>query len=199
MQKRFIFLAILIFMAVLFILGHPERGFTAYDGNLPANTTKIASAPAMIRENQRALKDDGIVNAGRVASDSIEDIRGVYLSCIASTPSTAILASNSASLQLGTATGTYHLIFEGAAVASETASNPGYGQTFTHIVGVRVGTTTEILGNARIYYPDPNIAGTALWRVNIATSATRGEITTTASGPIGAIWELWARKRASTW
>ncbi len=38
----------------------------AFDGTRPASSDYIAEAPALIQENQRALKDDQIVNAGKL-------------------------------------------------------------------------------------------------------------------------------------
>lgn len=39
----------------------------AYDGTKPAVTSYIADAPAELQENFRALKDDAIVNAGKLS------------------------------------------------------------------------------------------------------------------------------------
>lgn len=190
----FVMLAVFAaFVFASFFQASPASG--AYDGSLPADNSKVASGPQMIRENNRALKDDGIVNAGRVASETVEDFRGVKMSCIASTTSTALLSSSSAPLNVGTATGTYLIIFEGNATASSTGAN--LGQSFVYWISVRVGTTTEIIGTPpRMYFPDP---GTELWKVNVASGSSKGEVVLTVSGPVGAYWEGYARKRKATW
>jgi len=48
----------------------------AFNANLPANTEYIADAPAEIRENFRALKEDAIVNAGTVSGLSTGNASG---------------------------------------------------------------------------------------------------------------------------
>jgi hypothetical protein len=203
MDKRLTALAIFLFIATLFILGHPEAGFSAYDAALPADNSKIASGPAMIRENFRALKEDAIVNAGKLASQTatelLEEARGVYLSCVASTTATAMLTASGAYYNVGTATGVYNIVIEGSAVASETGDYPGYGTTLTYFFGVRVGTTTELLFSGDPLHAYSRDSDAALWSVAIATSTTRGEITTVASGPVGAVWEFYARKRGASW
>lgn len=163
-------------LCIVALVWQPGEVSGAYDGTLPADNSKIASAPAMIRENMRALKDDGIVNARAIASYSVTEVMGETFTCVASTTSTAMLNATGTALIVGTATGTYTVFAMGATTPVATAP---YSWGLISTYKIKVATTTEILGDYTTI-PDYD-SDTVLWNIGIATSSTRGQVIQTAS------------------
>lgn len=179
--------AVCVAMAVLFSCSIPVSG--AYDATLPADNSKIASAPAMIRENMRALKDDGITNAQRVASWTPVQIGPERFWCVASTTSTNLLNATGTHLNVGTTTGTYNVFFMADATATITKNLTPFGMTGGYTV--YVATTTELVGSTGSPWSvDASVSQTSTWTVGIATSSTRGQIIMNAQGEIGASWTM---------
>lgn len=182
MFKRFLLLFLLISAL-------SPTCFGAFDGTKPLGTTPIASYPPIIRENLRALKDDAIVNAGRIASLTPVQIGGEFFSCVASTTSTAFYNSSGTVLLLGSATGTHNLIVQVS--NNQNGTSTAYLPfSCTKFFSVWVATTTEILG--RVKDIRDTYSTSLIWDVGIATSTTRGQITFTAScaAPLGSLWIL---------
>jgi hypothetical protein len=63
-----------VLLCIVLVLFAIQTLFAGFDPALPASSTIIASYPAIIREQLRALKDDGIVNAGLLASATLESL-----------------------------------------------------------------------------------------------------------------------------
>ena len=170
---------LLLFLLLFFV---SAGCWAAYDGTKPAGTTPVASSPALIRENFRALKDDALVNAGRLASYTPVEVMGELFSCVASTTSTVMLNSSGTNLLLGTATGTHKLLCLTSISEDTTGSANPFGAKYSF--SVWVATTTEVLGKICSEKSTTN----QNFNMGIATSTTRGEIIFTASGTIGPTW-----------
>ena len=182
MKRIFLFLFLALMSSV---------AWAAYDGTKPTGQTPIASYPPIIKENLRALKDDALVNAGRVASLTVDDLYGFPMSCYASTTSTEIVASAGQKFTLDTATGTVQFWIYGQAVATDSQNNLSLGVYLQQTA--RIGTSVVLLnGPLTVYWGDTSQL--ANWRLNV-TAASNGQITCVASSTIGTNWQIYCFKR----
>lgn len=174
---------------LLLMLLVTASAFAAYDASKPADDGDVASGPEEIRENMRALKEDGIVNAGTLASYTYAQIvgaaAGTALSCIASTTSAEMITSGNGRFTSGTATGAA-LIYAWFSATATQSQNFESAQ-FRFWIPMKIATTTELSFIRKCQ--DYESATSTMWNVSIATSANRGELVFTASGPVGARWE----------
>lgn len=192
------FLGLVMMACVVALLWQPQEAYSAYDGSKPTGSTPIASYPPIIRENLRALKEDGIVNAGTLASMTVAEIlsqSATTLQAYASTTNTEMFTPAGARLDFGTATGVVTVQILTSAVGTSTQTFNAAG--FTHNFSLRIATTTEILGDIIKYHWFEN-ASSSLWNLGIATS-TRGIMVLTASGPVGASWTASISYKKVTW
>lgn len=186
-------LLFLVFMCLVFAFIQPDMGNAAYNAALPADNSRIASAPGMIRENFRALKEDGIANAGFIASLSQEDVYGCPLTGTVVSTNIELLSSGSTKFTLDTSTSTVQFWIVGEALATDSGATANHSFSFMHWQTARVGTSVVFV-TTPITVTDGDSTFAALCSVTVAPS-TSGKITVTAAGPAGSEWKAYAFKR----